>query len=277
MNELELEKDYIQNLLNRSKNGDTGAIKALAEHSPSEFLFLHLDSLKNVDINLIISATSSIEDFGFSCMLDMEKTTRENAQRDLEYKSSDTYAELVNFLTSQTWYRGIKSAEPITQPQHNTFDPDYAVFITNNPLQAASYASKDGHIASFKLSSKASFNLLNEDNNARFSPVKFDREARMLNDSSCLVATEVTDNGYFLKEIIKHFGADEFRSLSSPAINIALSTATTVLDVIAVQPTTQVIDEFAVDAKNKIAQGLVAIKKIPSQPNIYATTAKMKP
>jgi len=102
--------------------------------------------------------------------------------------------ETPKFDTSQTFYRGSSNQEHDATSHRS----DYAVFVSTNIHQAASYAGPNGHITSMTLNPS---NIIEVKGGMFFSPTNFDDQAINLQKGQALVAHKVVDSGGFAHKL----------------------------------------------------------------------------
>ncbi|CAH7421938.1 hypothetical protein VCHA53O466_50399 [Vibrio chagasii] len=147
--------------------------------------------------------------------------------------------EQVQALKDKVWYRGMKNF-----PMHSVTKgrSDSAVFITDNPLQAATYAGKDGYIAEVKLTSD--FFVVDHEPRmgSDFSILKFHEEAvGLIGTKHGVVASDVVDSGPFP---ISDFGAEtEKEYYSEGSVNIGMHHDNSIAEAVVLRPALEVVNE----------------------------------
>ena len=104
-----------------------------------------------------------------------------------DYK--DTRPIVSDFDTSEVFYRGSDKDHGVNKRD------DYAVFVTNNIAQAASYAGPNGTITKMTLHPTKAFHY---DYGNHFSPTTFDDHAKTMGNGQCMVVYDIIDNGYYV-------------------------------------------------------------------------------
>lgn len=142
------------------------------------------------------------------------------------------------------WYRGL--TRNVANPLVNDVAPDYAVFLTRNPLQAASYAGLDGVVAEISISGELKIGNIDMISSCeRFSPTKFDKAARGCGNNSVVAAFDVLDTGFYRDDIIGALdGTDISRFVTKATVNVAVSPRSELLGLNRVVKVSELLSEL---------------------------------
>ncbi|MCY9861501.1 hypothetical protein OTK49_03090 [Vibrio coralliirubri] len=250
---MSFESEYKNTLLEQAKLGDKQAITELASDESISMFFQVFPLIKNVDIETIKDAIMEIKDEDrredlLDWEFSFELESRQKLAEQIALRSTPEYLAKLDFLKSQTWYRGLRTLEP-SDPTKNP-NTEYIVTITNCAIQAATYAD-DGVIATIKLKDNFDFEMHKpRSQSTAFSPLIFDDESRNTDRLTGIVVNGVTDTS----------GASvESRGFATPkvltkvwrgAVNIGLHHNNLCLEAVAVEPAEVVVKRFI---HNKLA------------------------
>ncbi|MGR5366967.1 hypothetical protein [Photobacterium damselae] len=272
-----LAQEYKEQLLECAKNGDKSAITELARFDHVHFSQHCLDELMNIELNTIKDALVDVMTPKIRVRMIMHEAKRKHMlvdQNTTPTSRSDKYLAEVDFLKSQRWWRGLNAKlDDIDNPVTNMRDSNYPVFITNDPIQAASYAGLDGCIAELELNNN--FELIHHKTNSenRFSMFTFDSEAKRASENEGVVAQDVYDNGMFLDAIHQKIGMETIRKIANDAINIALNPATRSLNVVSIKQTESVLNEHVRDSLLRLEN----CEKLPSSLPSFHNQSPQRP
>ncbi|MCY9861126.1 hypothetical protein OTK49_01100 [Vibrio coralliirubri] len=156
-----------------------------------------------------------------------------------EYGIQPESTEEVVELRSMKWYRGVSY-----YPLHDvtTGRPESAVFITNDILQAATYAGEEGFIAEFSLGCDFFTRRHQPSFGADFSPLTYHDEANSVkHHRELIIARNVRDSGQFLDFI--GLGGELAKSHYRDAINLCMHSRNKILKLESLRPSKEVVME----------------------------------
>lgn len=108
------------------------------------------------------------------------------------YKPPEDKREKVTISPGTSWYRGTRGPEGHSGEYGVNHREDYAVFVSDNPHQAATYAGPNGVITSLTLHPEVAYKF---DSGRHHSFLQFDEQSRQLGKGQALVVTDLVDRG----------------------------------------------------------------------------------
>ena len=163
-------------------------------------------------------------------------------------------------LRATKWYRGVSH-----YPLHDVTKgrEESAVFVTNDILQAATYAGKDGFIAELSLDCDFFTRRHQPSFGSDFSPLTYHDEAGAIKHKRELViARNVRDSGQFIE--FDGLGGDLAKENYRDAINLGMHSQNKILKLESLRPAQEVVMEhlknLAPKVENKVEQKEAANK-----------------